>query len=69
VLTVDDIRNVEREPSEQEPGTTSVLGGEGWEESDYVEPGGDWSMLADGSWVSPDGLTRSWPLAGPEPHG
>jgi hypothetical protein len=40
---------------------------EGWEEALYVDPSDDWSLLADGSWSSPDGRTRSWPLVGPEP--
>ena len=27
----------------------------------------DWSLLADGSYLSPDGTLRTWPAAGPEP--
>jgi hypothetical protein len=50
-----------------EPGVTRVLTEEGWEESIYIDPGDEWRLLDDGSWASPDGLTRSWPLAGPEP--
>jgi hypothetical protein len=30
-----------------------------------VEPGHDWRLLADGSFLSPDGTLRSWPLAAP----
>ena len=50
-----------------DPGVTRVLTAEGWEESEYVDPGDDWRLLDDGSWSSPDGHVRSWPLAGPEP--
>jgi hypothetical protein len=53
--------------TDSEPGVTRVLTEEGWEESIYVDPGDDWRLLEDGSWASPDGRIRSWPLAGPEP--
>ena len=53
--------------AQAEPGVTRVLTEEGWEEALYVDPSDDWSLLADGSWSSPDGRTRSWPLVGPEP--
>jgi hypothetical protein len=52
---------------EQEAGSTFSLGGEGWEASDYVHPEDDWSLLSDGSYLSPDGTIRTWPAAGPEP--
>ena len=45
--------------------TTMVLTDTGWEGSGYVEPGDDWRLLADGSWVSPDDRIRTWPFAGP----
>jgi hypothetical protein len=45
--------------------TTVVLTADGWEDADYVEPGDDWRLLADGSYLSLDGTLRSWPLAGP----
>ena len=45
--------------------STVVLTSEGWEDTDYVEPGHDWRLLADGSYLSPDGTLRSWPLAAP----
>lgn len=45
--------------------TTVVLTAEGWEDTNYVEPGDDWRLLADGSYLSPDGTLRSWPLAAP----
>lgn len=45
--------------------TTVVLTAEGWEDTEYVEPGHDWRVLADGSFLSPDGTLRSWPLAAP----
>jgi len=48
-----------------EPGTTSVLTEEGWQLTRYEEPGDDWRLLRDGSWESPDGLTRSFPLDTP----
>jgi hypothetical protein len=48
-----------------EPGTTAVLTEEGWQATDYEEPGTDWRLLPDGSWESPDGLTRSFPLDAP----
>ena len=57
----------EPEPIDVEPGVTRVLTDEGWEESVYIDPDEDWRLLDDGSWASPDGRTRSWPLAGPEP--
>jgi hypothetical protein len=50
-----------------EPGVTRVLTEEGWEESLYLEPAEDWRLLDDGSWSSPDGQVRSWPLVGPQP--
>lgn len=56
-------------PDELDPGTTRVLTAEGWDEVTYVEPDETWQLLDDGSWVAPDRLTRSWPLAGPEPPG
>jgi hypothetical protein len=45
-----------------DPGTTAVLTEEGWQVTDYEEPGQDWRLLQDGSWESPDGLTRSFPV-------
>ncbi len=56
----------EDEIETQEAGSTFALGGEGWEASAYVDPADDWSLLPDGSFLSPDGLTRTWPVAGPE---
>jgi hypothetical protein len=53
------------ELDEQVPGTTVVLTSSGWESAAYVDPGDDWRPLEDGSWVSTDGLIRSWPVAGP----
>ncbi len=55
----------EDELPDQAPGTSVILTGQSWEEADYVEPGDDWNVLADGSYVSPDGAIRSWPLFGP----
>lgn len=57
----------EDEIETQDAGSTFALGQEGWEASDYVDPEDDWSLLPDGSFLSPDGTIRTWPLAGPEP--
>ena len=54
----------EDELTDQALGTSAVLTADGWEEADYVEPGDDWRVLADGSYLSPDGTVRSWPLVG-----
>jgi hypothetical protein len=64
LMTVDD--RPEDELDAQEAGSTFFLGGEGWEASDYVDPEDDWTLLPDGSWLSPDGTVRTWPVAGPE---
>jgi hypothetical protein len=56
----------EHEALDLEPGTSRVLTESGWEDAGYVDPAEDWHLLADGSWESPDGRTRSWPLTGPE---
>lgn len=55
----------EDELAVQALGTTVVRTAEGWEEAEYVEPGDDWQVLGDGSYLSSDGTIRSWPLAGP----
>lgn len=60
---LDDERN---QDEADEPGTTVVLTTSGWEAATYVDPGDDWHPLEDGSYVSPDGHTRSWPTAGHE---
>jgi hypothetical protein len=64
LMTVDE--RAEDDLDAQEAGSTFFLGGEGWEASDYVDPDDDWTLLADGSWLSPDGTIRTWPPAGPE---
>ena len=48
-----------------EPGDSFTLTAEGWQRVDYAEPGDDWRLVVDGSWESPDGLTRTWPLDAP----
>jgi len=48
-----------------EPGTTATLTSEGWQVVDYEEPGEGWRLRDDGSWESPDGQTRSYPLDSP----
>ena len=62
-----DERDLDVDVAEWEPGVTRVLTDEGWEESIYIDPGDDWRLQDDGSWASPDGQTRSWPPAAPEP--
>lgn len=49
----------------QEPGSTMVLTEEGWQDADFQVPSDDWRALPDGSYESPDGRIRSWPLASP----
>jgi hypothetical protein len=58
----------ENEVAEQVAGSSAVLTDEGWEEADYTEPGLDWVEQPDGSYLSPDGTIRSWPLAEFEPE-
>lgn len=48
-----------------EPGTTATLTTEGWQATDFEDPGDDWRLLPDGTWESPDGLTRTFPLDAP----
>jgi hypothetical protein len=57
----------EEELDSQADGSTFILGPEGWEAADFIDPETDWRLLADGSYLSPDGAIRSWPLTGPEP--
>ena len=45
-------------------GRTMVLTEEGWEASEYVDPESGWTVMEDGSYRSPDGTFRTWPLAG-----
>jgi hypothetical protein len=49
-----------------EEGSTFIIGVDGWEAVDYVDPSDDWSVQPDGSFLSPDGSTRTWPLSAPE---
>lgn len=46
---------------DQDPGTTLILTETGWETTDYLEPDEDWGLQPDGSYLSPDGFTRTWP--------
>jgi hypothetical protein len=48
-------------------GSTVVLTAEGWETAEYIDPGPDWRLLEDGSFLSPDGRTQSRPLVNPSP--
>ncbi len=50
---------------EDAPGTSVTLTEEGWQSVDYMEPGDDWTPLEDGSYESPDGTMRTWPLSNP----
>ena len=63
-MTADE--RLEDELEAQEPGSTFFLGEEGWEASDYLDPADDWTLLPDGSFLSPDGTVRTWPAAAPE---
>ena len=56
----------EDEAEIEAPGRTMVLTEQGWEASEYIDPGSDWRVLEDGSYGSPDGTIRTWPLAGSE---
>jgi hypothetical protein len=56
---------VGNEREELEPGSSFVLTEEGWEACDYTEPGPDWRLLDDGSYESPDGRMRTWPINPP----
>jgi hypothetical protein len=56
------------EPELEAPGTTMVLGDQGWEACDFVEPENDWSRLDNGSYVSPNGRLRTWLLTGSGPR-
>lgn len=67
VMALELDERAEDEVESQEAGTTVVLGAEGWEAGDFIDPDDDWSLLEDGSYLSPDGTVRSWPLVGPEP--
>jgi hypothetical protein len=54
----------ERTEFEMEPleaGSTAVLTDAGWETALYVDPGDDWVRQDDGSYLSPDGRTWSFP--------
>lgn len=55
----------EAQREDEERGTTLVLTPEGWEASEYVEPGDDWVVRDDGSYESPEGTTRTWTPADP----
>jgi hypothetical protein len=50
-----------------EPGDSFTLTAEGWQRVEYAEPGDGWRLTPDGSYESPDGLTRTWPLDAPMP--
>jgi hypothetical protein len=58
----------EAEPGADAPGTTMLLGDQGWEACEFVEPESDWSRLDDGSYVSPNGRLRTWLLTGSGPQ-
>ncbi len=50
---------------EPDVGTSYTLTADGWEVADYQEPGRDWTLREDGSYESPDGLTRTWARSEP----
>jgi hypothetical protein len=55
---VDDIEQAQ-------PGTSATLTAEGWEDTEYVQPGDDWTLQEDGSMLSPDGTIRTWGPSSP----
>ena len=59
--TIDDLGH-------EDPGSTKVLTEEGWETADFVAPEADWHLENDGSFMSPDGRTRTWLIVGPAPE-
>jgi hypothetical protein len=50
-----------------DPGETFTLTPEGWQRVDFVEPEEGWRIRGDGSYESPDGSIRTWPLDPPVP--
>jgi hypothetical protein len=52
----------EDEVEEASLATTMILTANGWEDAGYLEPGDDWTPQSDGSFLSPDGTIRTWPL-------
>lgn len=50
---------------EMDAGSSVVLTPEGWQRVDYAEPDETWTLRDDGSYESPDGRTRTWPLNPP----
>ena len=69
VAVVEPIDEINWEADDVDPGTTRMLTAEGWQLVEYVDPDDDWALQDDGSWLAPDGITRSWPLVAPEPPG
>jgi len=55
----------ETSDEEMEAGSSVTLTVEGWQRVEYAEPDETWTVRADGSYESPDGQTRSWPLNPP----
>lgn len=54
------------DPNEEpDLGTSFTLTRDGWEATDFVEPGTDWRLTEDGAYESPDGTTRTWAPAEP----
>ncbi len=60
-----DARTPAFEPDDAGLPASFALTEAGWEEVDYVEPGSDWRITEDGSYESPDGLTRTRPVSEP----
>ncbi|MEK6720706.1 MAG: hypothetical protein AABZ33_08575 [Chloroflexota bacterium] len=60
-----DLVDVAELDEQGEPGTSFLLTDEGWQSVAYEPPEHDWELLADGSFRSLDGLTRSFPLDNP----
>lgn len=53
---------IEYDIDDQDAGTTLILTETGWEATEYyMDPGDDWGRMPDGSYLSPDGLIRTFP--------
>lgn len=53
---------IEYDIDDQDAGTTLILTETGWETTEYyMDPGDDWGLMPDGSYLSPDGLIRTFP--------
>ncbi len=56
----------EDESEAEAAGVTFVLTEQGWEASEFVDPGSDWCVQDDGSCLAADGRVRTWLPGRPE---